>query len=49
MLKTAVLDASELLRFVDDETGADRVEALLDQARAGTAEIVISAVPSLHP
>ncbi len=43
-MKKVVLDASALLRFVDDEAGADRVETLLDQARAGIAEILISAV-----
>ncbi|MGC2112223.1 MAG: PIN domain-containing protein [Candidatus Korobacteraceae bacterium] len=39
-----VLDASSLLRLVDDEAGADRVEDLLNQARAGKTELLLSAV-----
>jgi ribonuclease VapC len=39
-----VLDASSLLRFLDDEAGADRIEELLNHARAGRAELLISAV-----
>jgi predicted nucleic acid-binding protein len=43
-LNKIILDASALLRFVDNDAGADRIEALLDQARTGKVEIVISAV-----
>ena len=39
-----VLDASSLLRFLDDEAGAARVEDLLNQARTGKTEILLSAV-----
>ena len=39
-----VLDASSLLRFLDDEAGAARIEDLLNQARLGKAELLISAV-----
>jgi predicted nucleic acid-binding protein len=41
---TAVLDASALLRFLDDEPGAERVQSLLSRARAGEAELLMSAV-----
>lgn len=39
-----VLDASSLLRFLDDEAGASRVEALLNKARLGGNELLLSAV-----
>jgi len=39
-----VLDASSLLRFLDDEAGAARMEDLLNQARLGKAELLLSAV-----
>lgn len=39
-----VLDASSLLRFLDDEAGAGRVENLLNQALNGKAELLLSAV-----
>ena len=43
-MTTYVLDASALIRFVDDEAGADRVEAILSACAASQAEICISAV-----
>jgi len=39
-----VLDSSALLRYVDDEAGAERVEEILRASVAGQAEISISAV-----
>jgi predicted nucleic acid-binding protein len=39
-----ILDASALLRYIDDEAGAERVEVLLSACVAGTAELCISAV-----
>jgi len=39
-----VLDSSALIRLVDNEAGADRVEAILKACVAGQAEILISAV-----
>lgn len=39
-----VLDASSLLRFLDDEAGAQRIEELLNKARTGGSELLISAV-----
>lgn len=41
---TYVLDASALIRFVDDEAGADRIEAILSACAASQAAICISAV-----
>jgi predicted nucleic acid-binding protein len=41
---TIVLDASALLRFLDDEAGAERVERLLNQAASGEAVLLMSAV-----
>lgn len=41
---TYVLDASSLLRFVDDEAGAGRIEDLLNQARTGRNELLLSAI-----
>lgn len=43
-MKSYVLDASSLLRFVEDETGATRIEELLNQARTGEARLILSAV-----
>jgi len=43
-MKSYVLDASSLLRFVEDEPGAARVEELLNQARSGDARLILSAV-----
>ena len=43
-MTTYVVDASALLRFIEDEPGAARVEELLNQARNGNARIVVSAV-----
>jgi predicted nucleic acid-binding protein len=43
-MKSYVLDASSLLRFVEDEAGATRVEDLLNQARTGDARLILSAV-----
>jgi predicted nucleic acid-binding protein len=40
----AVLDASALLRFVDGETGSERVEELLNRARTGTVELLMSSI-----
>jgi PIN domain nuclease of toxin-antitoxin system len=39
-----VLDASALLRYIDNEAGAERVEQLLGVCVAGKAEVCISAV-----
>ena len=39
-----VLDSSAVLRFLDSEAGADRVEEILDLRMAQAAEIAISAV-----
>ncbi len=39
-----VLDASSLLRFLDDEAGAGRIEDLLNKARMGRTELLLSAV-----
>ena len=41
---TYVLDASALIRFVDDEAGAERVEAILSACAASQARLCISAV-----
>src|SRR5271167_2130979 len=43
-MKNYVLDASSLLRFVEDEVGAARVEELLNQARTGEARLILSAI-----
>src|ERR1700679_1112396 len=39
-----VLDASAALRYIDDEAGADRVDAVFSDCDAGIASICISAV-----
>jgi predicted nucleic acid-binding protein len=39
-----VLDASSLLRFLDDEAGAGRIEDLLNRARIGGNDLLLSAV-----
>jgi ribonuclease VapC len=39
-----VLDANAILRYLDNEPGAARVEQLLNQARATGSELSISAV-----
>jgi predicted nucleic acid-binding protein len=39
-----VLDSSALIRYIDSEAGADRVNAVLKACVAGTAEVRISAV-----
>jgi predicted nucleic acid-binding protein len=39
-----ILDSSALIRYVDDEAGADRVEAILKACAACQAEVWISAV-----
>jgi predicted nucleic acid-binding protein len=39
-----VLDSSALLRYQDDEAGADRVEAILEACSRGNDEICISAM-----
>ncbi len=41
---TFVLDASAVLRYLDNEAGAARVEEIFVAARAGTAFVYISAV-----
>jgi PIN domain nuclease of toxin-antitoxin system len=41
---TYVLDSSALIRFVDDEAGAERVEAILSACASSQAAISISAV-----
>ena len=43
-MKTYVLDASALLRFIEDESGAARVEELFNQAQKGRLHLVLSAV-----
>jgi ribonuclease VapC len=43
-MTTCVLDSSALLRYIDDEPGADRVEVILASCIAGTLETRISAV-----
>jgi len=39
-----VLDASSLIRYIDDEAGASRIGEILAECLAGQAEICISAV-----
>jgi len=39
-----VLDSSALIRYIDDEPGAERVEELLSACVAGKADLCISAV-----
>lgn len=41
---TYVLDASSLLRFLDNEGGAGRIEVLLNKARIDGNELLLSAV-----
>jgi uncharacterized protein len=43
-MKTYVFDASSLLRFIEDEPGAARVEELLNQAQNEHVRILLSAV-----
>ncbi len=43
-MKKAVIDASALLRLVDNEAGADRMESYFDQARSGTIRLSMPAV-----
>ncbi len=43
-MKTYVFDASSLLRFIEDEPGAARVEELFNQAQDGRVRIMLSAV-----
>jgi len=43
-MKTFAFDASSLLRFVEDEPGAVRIEELLNQAQNGRVRLVLSAV-----
>jgi predicted nucleic acid-binding protein len=43
-MTTYVLDSSALIRYIDDEAGADRVEGLLKACVAGKAKVWISAV-----
>jgi predicted nucleic acid-binding protein len=39
-----VLDASALLRYIDDEAGADRIEEIFGACVAGNADVNISAM-----
>ena len=39
-----VLDSSAVLRYIDDEAGADRVEEIINSCAACEAEVLISAV-----
>ena len=39
-----VLDTSALIRFVDNEAGADRVAQILGQQETGNARVLLSAV-----
>jgi predicted nucleic acid-binding protein len=41
---TYVLDASSLLRFLDDEAGAGRIEDLLNKARTSGNQLLLSAI-----
>jgi len=43
-VKTYVLDASALLRYLDREPGFDRIAALLKQAARGVTGLLVSAV-----
>jgi PIN domain nuclease of toxin-antitoxin system len=43
-MTTYVLDASALIRYVDDEAGADRVEEILSACASWQAKICISAI-----
>lgn len=43
-MKSYVLDASSLLRFIEGETGAARIEQLLNLAQNGDARLMLSAV-----
>lgn len=43
-MKSYVLDASALLRFIEDGPGAGRIEDLINQAESGRASLCISAV-----
>jgi uncharacterized protein len=43
-MKTYVLDASAVLRYLDDEAGADRIQELLLEYADNKIEIVVSAV-----
>lgn len=41
---TYVLDSSAILRYTDNEAGADRVEEILEEYLAGTAQVAASAL-----
>lgn len=41
---TYVLDSSAILRFTDDEAGAERVQRILDKYLEGTVQVAASAV-----
>jgi PIN domain nuclease of toxin-antitoxin system len=43
-MKASILDASALLRYIDDEAGAESVEDILSACVAGKAEVCISAM-----
>jgi predicted nucleic acid-binding protein len=41
---TYILDSSAILRFTDNEAGADRVQQILDSCLDGTAQVAASAL-----
>jgi len=43
-MKAYILDASALLRYIDDEAGAERVEDILTVCVSGKADLCISAM-----
>ena len=43
-MKAYILDSSALLRYIDDEPGAERVEEIFGACVAGNAELCISAM-----
>lgn len=43
-MSTYVLDASAILRYTDNEPGADRIEELLNRAAEGSLKLLLSAV-----
>ena len=43
-MTTYILDASALIRYLDDAPGAERVEAIITECLAGRAQSMISAI-----
>ena len=43
-MMTTVLDASSILRYLDDEAGAERVTALLEKCLEGKTRVLVSSV-----